>query len=404
MRGKVFAGFALFLLMVFVLSAKEIRVGALLPLSGAASSLGKQSRLALEVAEGEINDYLASIKSDWRVKVLVEDTRSEPNTALEKLRKLAKEGVRFVVGPMTSGEVAAAKSFADKNGIILISQSSTAPDLSVPNDNVFRLVPDDKHQAEVIARLMVKDELKVVVPVWRNDIWGKNLSAATKDWFEKLGGRVLDGISYDPGAKDFSSVLGSLEATVSDAVKKYGADAVGVYLISLNEAAKIFEQAGKFDALSGVKWYGSDGTALNNELIKNASAAQFAQKVRFINPLYSGDVTEERLRVGELLKGKLGREPDTYAFVAYDALWLVVLTELVTGGTDEPGALRRAFTRTANSYYGITGWTGLNDAGDRDFGDYNFWTISTDGGSPKWECTAKFLADPAMEGVVIYLK
>jgi ABC-type branched-subunit amino acid transport system substrate-binding protein len=34
-----------------------------------------------------------------------------------------------------------------------------------------------------------------------------------------------------------------------------------------------------------------------------------------------------------------------------------------------------ALVKTANSYFGVTGSTELNDAGDRKYGSYDFWTV-----------------------------
>ena len=407
MKGRIFYLIGAILSLSFFthsIYAGEIKIGALVSISGSISSSGQESKAALDIASNDINDYLRSIGSEEQVELITFDTKASPDVALAKLKELADQGIKIVIGPMTSSEVEKCKSFADKNGIILISQSSTAPTLAIPNDNVFRLVPDDEQQAEVVAKLMEKDEIRFIIPFWRDDLWGNNLVSATKSQFTAIGGKVGKDVKYDVKTTDFSSKLKELNSEVEKAIKMYGNNGVGVYLISLNEVSDIFKEAQKYDALSKVKWYGSDGTALADVLVGDKDVAAFAQKVRFINPLYSGDITEARFRVGERVKAKLGRKPDSYAYAAYDALWIATTSIIMTGNTDDIKALKTAINKTANTYYGVTGWTALNEAGDRDNGNYSFWAVEKINGAFKWDNIAKFVYDPALEGIVIYLK
>ena len=207
----------------------EVVFGALLSLTGDLSSSGESSQAALEIAVEDVNAYFSAIGSKIRVGLIVEDTKTEPAVALEKLQNSAREGVRVVIGPQSSAEVTTLKDYADENGILLLSQSSTAPSLAIPGDNVFRFCPDDNHQAKAVARMMWEDGIRAVVPMWRGDLWGDELSNATKDSFEELGGKVLDGIRYSPVTKDFSTELESLNSKVGQAIAQHGdADAVGV--------------------------------------------------------------------------------------------------------------------------------------------------------------------------------
>ena len=72
----------------------------------------------------------------------------------------------------------AVKNFADKNDIIIMSHSRTAPSLAVEGDNVFRFVPDDLNQANEIAKEMWSQGIRMVIPFWRDDIYGHELNAS----------------------------------------------------------------------------------------------------------------------------------------------------------------------------------------------------------------------------------
>ncbi|MGH9953056.1 MAG: ABC transporter substrate-binding protein, partial [Nitrososphaeraceae archaeon] len=109
------------------ISANIVKIGALLPLSGVSSSSGKSTEAALDRALNDVNAYFSDTNSSIRYDLVVHDTESDPITSLEKLRLLAKDDIRIVVGPATSAELEAVKEYADKNNIIIVSHSSTAP-------------------------------------------------------------------------------------------------------------------------------------------------------------------------------------------------------------------------------------------------------------------------------------
>ena len=104
---------------------------------------------------------------------------------MKNYKSWAARGVRIVVGPATSAELKEVQDYAYKKGILIISPSSTAPSLAIVGNNVFRFVPDDTHQAQAISRLMWQDGVRVVVPMWRTDIYGNDSVNAVKEDFAK---------------------------------------------------------------------------------------------------------------------------------------------------------------------------------------------------------------------------
>ena len=135
---------------------QTVKIGALLPITGVSSSLGESEGAALKIATKDINEYLFKTHSSNGIELIIEDTQSNPSVSLEKIKQLAAKGIKIVIGPATSAAVQGIKDYADKNGIILISPSDTAPSLATAGDNLFRFVPDDSHQAQAISRADVE--------------------------------------------------------------------------------------------------------------------------------------------------------------------------------------------------------------------------------------------------------
>ena len=134
--------------------AGSLTFGALLPLTGHLADRGKTSKVALELAQADINAYLAASGGSGQVTFVVEDTGSKPAQAVDKLKALAGRGVRVFLGPYSDDEAEACLEYADKNNLLLLSQGSSGPFLSKNGDNLFRFSPSDTYQAEAVTSLM----------------------------------------------------------------------------------------------------------------------------------------------------------------------------------------------------------------------------------------------------------
>src|SRR5919112_3790202 len=149
--------------------SNQLVVGALLSLSGPGRTLGQTSEAALQLAADNLNAQFSAAAAPTRVSLRIQDTGLDPSAALDRLTTLAGEGVRIFIGPQSSSEIAALKSFADAEGVVVLSQGSTAGSLSLPDDNVFRLVPDDAEEGAAMVKLLQEDGIQTVVPLWRED-------------------------------------------------------------------------------------------------------------------------------------------------------------------------------------------------------------------------------------------
>lgn len=364
----------------------DVPIGALLSLTGDWSTLGVASKAALEIAVDEINRSLSFTGTPSRVRLVVEDTRLVPATALEKVQSMAAQGVRIVIGPQSSAEAVAIKPFADANGIIVISQGSTAGSLSIPNDNILRFVPDDASEGEAMAALLLADNLKAIVPVWRADTGNEGLYIATKRYFESAGGAVTRGIRYATSETDYTATVAALGVEYRQAVANYGAASVGIYLAGFDEVGAIFAAAGADTALSSARWYGSDGVALSEVLLGDSTASAFAIRAGYPNPTLGLD---ERIKdrwgpLSDKIKAKTGAAPDAFGLAAYDAIWVAARAYFATDGTTDAVRLRQTIAQVAAGTQGVTGSATLNDAGDRVTGSYDFWAIRPSGGKNAW--------------------
>src|SRR5512140_3863583 len=124
-------------------TGKDILIGGLFSLTGNWSTLGVTSKAAMEVGIEDVNQYLAAGNTGIHFTSSIVDTKLDAATALTAVKTMKAAGVDIVIGPQSSAEVAALKSYVDANNVLLISQSSTAGTLAIAGDNIFRLTPSD---------------------------------------------------------------------------------------------------------------------------------------------------------------------------------------------------------------------------------------------------------------------
>ena len=132
------------------------------------------------------------------------------------------------MGPLNSGAIQFILSYANANHIVLISPSSTSATLAIPNDYLFRTIPNDQQQALADARMIVDNGAKGVIIVQRHDSYGDSLASAISARFTALGGQVIADLQYDVSTTDFTPVLNALRADFNNNVGVYGAGHIAI--------------------------------------------------------------------------------------------------------------------------------------------------------------------------------
>ncbi|MFQ6095734.1 MAG: ABC transporter substrate-binding protein, partial [Candidatus Bathyarchaeia archaeon] len=337
--------------------AGAFRIGALLPLTGHLATFGENELVAAEFAVQEVNQFLVKAGARWALELVVEDTACDPAIALEKIESLDARGIEFVLGPLSSAEVRAIKGYCDANEILVISHGSTAPDLAVPDDYIFRFAAQDKlGQGPAIGRIMYDDGKRYVIPVTRNDAWGVGLEEAAKLKFvDELGGTFLPGIRYDPEETEFTDEAADLASKVTSALATYPADQVAVLHISFEEVNAFMTACLAYPVLDDVKWYGSDGTAQSGAMLEDPDVRAFAMTVEYPCTIFAPTESAKWEKVRQHCIDVLGREPDPYAYVAYDVVWVYALSLLAVDKYDSE-AVKGILPTVTENYFGASGW------------------------------------------------
>ncbi len=372
--------------------ASQIHIGALLSLTGSGMSTGRATQVSLEMARLDIQDYLTSLGIHKTVTLDVADTRTDTTEALKQLKLMYDKGVRLVIGPYSSAEVAALKNFADTHGMLVVSPSSVAVSLAIPGDNIFRFVSSDVIQGEAMSKMLTDDKIKVIVPLVRDDLWGNDLMEVVRRDFVKAGGIVQTPLKYTPGTTVFSGLLSRMDSTVAAVLDHQNPNEVAVYLLSFGEGTAILGMARKYEHLNNVYWYGGSAFAGNTSVMADTNATLFAYTHGLPCPVYGlDDAAKDKWQsLKNRIQSQLGRPPEVYAYTAYDALWVGVLTYTSTGPSPGIELMKSAFVNVAANFFGASGNTLLDENGDRASGNYDFWAVKHDTSGYNWKRVAKY--------------
>lgn len=370
-----------------------IKIGVLLGFSGVGSQNAVETKAALDICLLDIREYINKNSLDVEIELIYEDTKSDTTQAKAKVQSLIDKDVRFIIGPYTSSEAMAVKPIAGLNNILIVSHSAVSTSLAISGDNFLRFVPCDTYQAEALNTMLTYDSIEGIVAVVRNDLWSNSLIEATEDIYTSTGGSVISRISFEPGTADFSTVVNDVKTALATGTSLYGADKTGIYFISYADGTEFLQALGNGGLVTQHKIYGASAYAQNSTLTVNPVAAVFAKDAGLQCPVFGFDESAANIYepIQNRIESVIGSKASIYALAAYDILWTAFLTSITQEAESEFASFKTHFIETANTRFGATGRTELDDNGDRKHVFYDFWTIDENPANTfKWKISAKY--------------
>ena len=223
---------------------EEIKVGAILPLTGDLVAYGENIQKGIDLAVEEINGKGGIDGAN--ITVLYKDNEGIRDKAVSEMNELAGE-VPVVIGAVVSANTVAICPIAEEKKIVLISPSSTSPKLSDYKNYVFRTVSSDKYQGRALADVVLdlKGGRAKVAVVYVDNAYGDGLKEVFVKSYREEGGNIVAVESFKEGDTDFKAILNRLKEKNPDAVVLIG---------YVKEGAAILKQA-KEEGLN-VVWVG----------------------------------------------------------------------------------------------------------------------------------------------------
>ena len=205
-----------------------VRLGVMLPYTGVYAKVGEDIDKGVKFYLTEQGNKVAGRK----VEVITEDTQSEPRTGVTKVRKLLEsDKVDAIIGPVSSGVGMAVSQYIIESKVpqVYAIPGTLKESGDPPAPNIFRVsfAPIQIGKASALY-LYNKLKYRKMVVMGPDYVWGRAVTEAFKESFEKLGGKVVQMIYPPLGAPDYAPFLSMVKPKEADATWVFfaGGDAI----------------------------------------------------------------------------------------------------------------------------------------------------------------------------------
>jgi branched-chain amino acid transport system substrate-binding protein len=303
---------------------------------------GLMARQGTELAVDMINKR-GGIRSHRLTLLRVDDEGTGAKAAAVAQDLVDADSILAVVGHAnSSATVAAAKVYDGR--LAAVSPSASSPEITGLSSWLFRVIPSDSANGIELARFATRLGHKTAAILYENNSYGRGLADSFRRAF---AGEItaLEPVAVD--GKEVEAYLAYLKLHEPGLVFVAGSDGSGLEI--LREARR---QGVRSDFLGGDGWAGVTSDTAASEGV-------------YVGAPFSADDPRPGVRdFVRAFRAKFGRDPNSFAALAYDATMVVALA--IERGGPKREAIRDALAsmRDANAYQGITGKIEFQATGD----------------------------------------
>lgn len=331
--------------------ADTIKVGINSELTGGVASYGTNSRDGALLAIELINEQGGVLGK--KLQPIVRDCKSIPDEAMSVSASLADEGMVAQIGPLTSGNVAGSIPMMMENKIPLIAPAATADHITIEKNGdtkkyIFRVCYSDSFQGKIMADFAA-DNLKVKnVAIYKDasSDYGKGLADYFKKTYTAKGGNIVAEEGFIKGDRDFRGTLTKIRGTNPDFIY-----IPGYY----EEVAPLIKQARELGIT--VPMGGPDGW--DSPDLVGVVGANNLNKTYFTNHYSVEDNNPIVVEFVEKYRAKYNKDPDAFAALGYDAVFLLAQA-IKDAGEADPEKITLALEKVKD-FEGVTGTMSIDE-------------------------------------------
>lgn len=271
--------------------AGDFTIGAVLPLTGAASVWGENVKNGMELA----------LKDKSGLKILYDDSKGTPADGISAFERLQLQRVDLSVTGFSAVSVALSKVALERK-LPLIATIATAD--GIANDYAIRYYNNATIYAEPAFVSPISPVLssKKIALLYRNDDFGLSVAKKQREFAQKYGKEIVFDESFNPNEKDFTTLLTKVK--FSEAEVLIFSDAVSVEGIGIVKTAKQL----------GLKASLIESSAQFNDL----NSRKQVEGITFYSTVFDFVLPDKATEFKEKYKVVYGKEPNFGAAFGYD--------------------------------------------------------------------------------------
>lgn len=213
------AGIAVSFAGIGIAQAETVKIAIAGPMTGAIAQYGDMVKAGALTAIEQIN--AAGGAGGNKLEAFLMDDACEPKQAVAVANKIVSQGIKFVIGHVCSGSSIPAADIYENEGIVMITPSATAPQLTEakPHQFIFRTIGRDDQQGPAAAKYVIeKIKPKKVAVLHDKQSYGQGVATSVKTVLAaaQIPVVLFEGISA--GDSDYSAVITKLKSLGVDFV------------------------------------------------------------------------------------------------------------------------------------------------------------------------------------------
>jgi branched-chain amino acid transport system substrate-binding protein len=339
------------LISAFALSlgcSQDLKIGAVISKTGSVAPYGEQVEKGIRLAWEEINAG-GGIKGG-QVELIFKDDSTNSDVGLRVAQELIEQdGVGVIIGAISSHVTLRIAEHCEEKGVVLLSPSSSASQISQAGDYIFRNYPSDILEGTAMAEFAKDLGLERVVIFALDTEFGTGLSDIFTGKYESKFRKVV---------KVFS-VQGDSAAGLTEMVAEAKSlDPDGIYLVTyVDELVTLLGQIQ--EAEIGATLLGT--SSVPQDVARLAGEA--ANMLVYPQPNFDPNSKDPAVAsFVQAFQAKYGELPEIYAAHGYDALKLIKWSVEEMNST-HPSQIKLGLS-SVSDFQGAAGRTSFDENGD----------------------------------------
>lgn len=324
-------------------SSSELKVVAILPLTGPAATFGQDEKTGIELALKSGKDQTIPLTFTF------EDSQGKPDQAVSTVRKSFDiEGRRVVFVSTTGPAMAVLPILKDSNESHMAFVIATLSGMTKDYPSAYRIYPSVDEEIRALKAYAEQNGIKNIAGYAVKNQAGEDFIRKMDAAAKGFGGSVVFSDTFEAGEKDYRQVLLKIKASNAEAIliTGYAFNYADIFRQMIDIDLRIPVLAGGGVALTELK-------DIPKDFLKNV-----------IFPASSLSFDQDRPQVQEFLKlaREAGKSPNYEIAYAFDATRLLQAAARKANSTD-PAAIKNSI-KEIMPYEGVNGVIKLDENRD----------------------------------------
>lgn len=298
--------------------ATPYRIGVLVGLTGSYAALGDPEHKAVELYFDDVNDDGGI--DGHPVELVVLDTASNESTAVNQFRRLAiEEEVHAVIGPSSSGESIALRTFSKDLTVPTIGLASSSAIVEPPEESTYMFKQYTGTNESLMAQLQFTEEQgwDKVALLYANDGYGQDPANRIDTVAEDFDLSIVAKEAFDPASTDVTAQLSKIAQSDPDVVLVWAVMPANAVVAKSAESIGLEQPLFHSPGAGSAAYVDSGGTAANGSYLQGSV-------VLAPDSLEEGDAQyEATMRLVEAYTDAHSEAPGQYAANGWDGATIV---------------------------------------------------------------------------------